>query len=182
MSRDESPIQGDAIGLRPAGPDDVYRMRVLGMQGWETAYSSFVHAHNRRSYLNGEFWSIGRLRAVIEDPDAINLVAIDQDRIIGFITTERLTDGRYEVTRLYVEQAERSRGVGAQLLNEVFASLRRCGVEEVLVNAFGDNIAGRRFYERHGFALIEDTWTRVGDQTVSDVWYALRLDPSRPAG
>jgi hypothetical protein len=43
------------------------------------------------------------------------------------------------------------------------------------VNVFGDNHAGRRFYERLGFTLIEETTTVVGSQTVYDVWYRLEL-------
>jgi ribosomal protein S18 acetylase RimI-like enzyme len=166
----------DEISLRNATRADVPRLKAIGVRGWETAYAGFVHEHNRRTYLNGEFWSIERLEAVLEAQDAINLVAEQNGASIGFITTEKLEGDRYEVTRLYVDPEIRSKGVGGRLLQAVFDELRRRGVSEVLVNVFGDNHAGRRFYERHGFELIEDTWCTVGDQCLSDVWYAQRLD------
>jgi ribosomal protein S18 acetylase RimI-like enzyme len=165
-----------AISLRGAYAGDVERMKEIGVRGWETTYASFVHQHNREKYLSGDFWSLQRLHAVVADPEAINLVAEQSGEVVGFINTERLDNGRYEVTRLYVDPEIRSKGVGSCLLAETLDTLRNRGVQEVLVNAFGDNRAGRRFYERHGFELIEDTWTTVGDQTLSDVWYALRLD------
>ena len=171
-----SPVSpSGSVTERQATLDDVERMKQLGVQGWETTYSNFVHDHNRRTYLNGDFWSLERLREVVADPDAINLVAEQNGTIAGFINTEKLEDGRYEITRLYVDSAARGSGVGSRLIELTFEELKRRGVNEVLVNAFGDNHAGRRFYERHGFELIEDTWTTVGDQTLSDVWYALRL-------
>ena len=167
----------DSQKLRPASLEDVERLKEIGVRGWETTYAGFVHEHNRKTYLSGGFWSIDRLRAVVADSRAINLVTeTDGGVIIGFITTESLDDGRYEVTRLYVDPGIRSKGVGGRLLQETFDQLRARGVSDVLVNVFGDNHAGRRFYERHGFELIEDTWTTVGDQTLSDVWYALRID------
>lgn len=164
-----------SVRLRIARPEDAERCKELGVAGWETTYSGYVQEHNRRAYLNGEFWSIARLRQVLGDQSAINLIAESDSRIVGFITTEKLPDGRYEVTRLYVDPETRSRGIGARLLTAVFDELSERGNSEVLVNAFGDNHAGRRFYERHGFQLIEDTWTTVGDQCLSDVWYRRRL-------
>jgi diamine N-acetyltransferase len=161
----------DQLSIRTAIESDVPRLKELGVQGWETAYASFIRPENREAYLAGDFWSIERLRSVVEDPTAVNLVAERGCHIVGFITTERLDNGPYEVTRLYVARDTRSRGVGARLLHSAFDQLRTFRIADVLVNVFGDNLAGRRFYERHGFELIEDTFTTVGDQVVSDVWY-----------
>ena len=167
--------EGSNQPLRVAVPADAERCKELGVIGWETTYSGYVHEHNRRAYLNGDFWSIDRLRTVLADDSAVNLVVEQGGRVIGFITTEALDDGRYEVTRLYVDPEVRSRGIGARMLQSVFDELRRRGVAEVIVNVFGDNHAGRRFYERHGFHLTDDIWCMVGDQRLSDVWYSQRL-------
>jgi ribosomal protein S18 acetylase RimI-like enzyme len=162
--------------IRPAVAGEAQRLKEIGVQGWETTYSSFVREGNRRAYLDGPFWSLDRLHEVLSDRDAINVVAVVDDTVVGFITTERLDDGRYEVTRLYVDPDSRGAGTGSRLLHSVFDVLEQRGITDVLVNVFGDNRDGRRFYERHGFHLIEDTWTTVGDQRLSDVWYARRLD------
>lgn len=167
MSSNESPR------FRLAEPADAERFKDIGVRGWETTYAGFVREENRRAYLDGEFWSIDRLRVVLADPDAINIAAELNGVSVGFITTEKHDDGRYEVTRLYVDPEIRSKGIGGRLLQMTFDRVRDQGAPDVLVNVFGDNHAGRRFYERHGFKLIEDTWTIVGDQTLSDVWYAL---------
>jgi ribosomal protein S18 acetylase RimI-like enzyme len=165
----------ETVQLRQAGRFDAERLKEIGVRGWETTYAEYVHEHNRRAYLDSDFWSIERLRDVLDDPYAINLAAEQVGVVVGFITTERLQDDRYEVTRLYVDPEIRSTGIGGRMLRSAFDELRDCGVSEVLVNVFGDNHAGRRFYERHGFELIEDTWCMVGDQRLSDVWYAQRL-------
>jgi ribosomal protein S18 acetylase RimI-like enzyme len=166
----------ETVQVRSAVRSDAARLREIGIRGWETTYADFIHAENRRTYLNSDFWSLERLQAVIDEPEAINL-AVEQDGIvIGFITTEKLDNGRYEVTRLYVDPEIRSKGIGGKMLQMVFDELRERGVAEVLVNVFGDNHAGRRFYERNGFELIEDTWCMVGDQQLSDVWYSQRFE------
>jgi ribosomal protein S18 acetylase RimI-like enzyme len=165
----------ERVEIRRAVPDDAGVMKDIGVRGWETTYTAFIKPENRRLYLNGDFWSIERLRSVLSDPSAINLAAGRGGQMIGFITTERLDDGQYEVTRLYVDPEVRSHGVGSRMLTSVFEELRTLGVDEVLVNVFGDNHAGRRFYERHGFELTEDTFDTIGDQVLSDVWYAVSL-------
>jgi ribosomal protein S18 acetylase RimI-like enzyme len=161
--------------IRPARVGETQHLKAIGVRGWNTAYASFVRAENRESYLDSDFWSIDRLRMVLGDPTAINLVAEAGGQAVGFITVERHDDGRYEITRLYVDPDIRSRGIGGRLLSMVLEHLRQRQVDEVLVNAFGDNHAGRRFYECEGFELIEDTFTKIGDQVLSDVWYKLLL-------
>lgn len=161
--------------IRDARPDEAANLKEIGVRGWETTYADFVRTENRRTYLDGDFWSIERLTTVLATQDGINLVAEYEGRVTGFITCELIGNGRYEVTRLYVDPDARSGGIGSRLIETVLGQIRERGASEVLVNAFGDNHAARRFYERHGFKLIEDTYTCVGDQCLSDVWYALRL-------
>jgi ribosomal protein S18 acetylase RimI-like enzyme len=166
------------VMLRPATAEDAEECKEIGVRGWETTYSDFVRPENRRRYLDGAFWSLDRLREVLSDRCAINIVAEQHGMMIGFITTEPLENGRYEVTRLYVDPDSRSRGVGARLLTTVFDELRARRASEVVVNVFGDNHDGRRFYKRHGFELTDDVWCMVGDQRLSDVWYKKPLTNS----
>lgn len=161
--------------IRSAVIGDAERLKEIGVTGWETTYAGFLSQANRRVYLNGKFWSRERLRTVITDKQSIALVADLNGRVIGFITVEPHGDHEAELTRLYVDPQARSAGVGRALWASSLERLHDQGVESVLVNVFGDNRDGRRFYEEIGFILIEETTTDVGTQTVYDVWYRLEL-------
>ncbi len=165
----------DHVHIRRGVTEDAERLKEIGVTGWETTYAGFVEPENRRKYLNGAFWSIERLRAVIGEEASIVLVAQSGEQPIGFITVEPHDEGAYELTRLYVDPGARSGGIGRRLWDVALADLRTRSVSSVLVNVFGDNWAGRRFYERLGFALTLETTTDVGSQTVYDVWYRLEL-------
>jgi ribosomal protein S18 acetylase RimI-like enzyme len=162
------------MSIRAARAADAPRLRELGAIGWETTYAGFVRTENRRAYLTGPFWSLERLREVIESADCSALVAEIEGSVAGFLTLEPHPSGDIELTRFYVDPNERGRGVGGALWQAALADLRASASGTgILVNVFGDNRDGRRFYERLGFNLIEETTTTVGDQTVYDVWYRM---------
>lgn len=161
--------------IRAAHVDDATRLRELGVIGWETTYAAFLRPENRRAYLNGRFWSADRLGAVINASDCTTLVAETNGRVAGFLTLEPHPSGDIELTRFYVDPDERGHGIGGKLWQAALAHLDPVGTYAILVNVFGDNQNGRRFYERLGFELTEETTTNVGDQTVYDVWYRLTV-------
>lgn len=166
-------IMKSGLLIRGARVEDAGRLRELGVVGWETTYAGFLRPENRRTYLNGPFWSVERLRAVIEARNCATLVAEIEGGIAGFLTLEPHPSGAVELTRFYVDPDGRGHGIGGELWQ---TALARLSASAILVNVFGDNRDGRRFYERLGFALIEERTTTVGDQTVYDVWYRLAVE------
>jgi len=164
-----------SLKIRAACPDEAGRMRELGITGWETTYHDFLQPENRQAYLNGPFWSVERLWVLTERDDCSVLVAEIGEMVAGFLTLEPHADGPVELTRFYVDPAYRGQGIGQKLWQIALDILHADGVSTVLVNVFGDNLSGRRFYERLGFTLSEETTTIVGSQTVYDVWYRLEL-------
>jgi diamine N-acetyltransferase len=160
--------------LRPAISDDAPRLKQLGVLGWETTYHAFVSAENRAGYLAGPFWSVERLAAIISDPACLTLVAEDSTgQADGFLTIEPVDDDVVELTRLYVDPANRGAGVGAALVEAGLAWARDRGARSMLVNVFADNHGGRRFYERAGFTLTRLEPYAIGDQMVGDAWYSV---------
>jgi diamine N-acetyltransferase len=166
-----------SIVIRSARPNEAARLRELGVTGWETTYSDFLQPENRQAYLSGPFWSAERLRVLTEHKECWVLVAEIDGTVTGFLTLEPHPSGATELTRFYVDPTYRGRGIGQQLWEDARDRLQTRGTGAILVNVFGDNRAGRRFYERLGFTLIEETTTVVGSQTVYDVWYRLALTP-----
>jgi GNAT superfamily N-acetyltransferase len=75
-------------------------------------------------------------------------VAENDERIVGFICL-----GGDVVEQLYVEPEEQRRGVGAALLELA----KRERPERLELWVFQQNDGARRFYERHGFRLLEQT-------------------------
>ena len=108
-----------------------------------------TRAHFRRSVLSGSEVT----------------VAEQAGRVVGFVA---LRDDW--VQHLYVQPEEQSRGAGTALL--ALAKERRPGGLRLWV--FQKNAAARRFYERHGFSLVQLTDGRDNEERVPDALYVWR--------
>jgi predicted GNAT family N-acyltransferase len=84
------------------------------------------------------------------DAEALHLVAIDGERLVG---TCRLLfgDGVARLGRMAVEPDARGRGIGAAVLDEAERESRAAGVDRITLHA---QIAARSLYERGGFAQV----------------------------
>jgi predicted GNAT family N-acyltransferase len=82
------------------------------------------------------------------DPEAVHLVAVENDRVIG--TCRLLFRGRVaRLGRLAVEPAERGRGVAGAILGEADRVARACGADRISLHAQTYTLA---LYERGGYA------------------------------
>jgi GNAT superfamily N-acetyltransferase len=100
-------------------------------------------------------------------------VAEEGGRVAGFAGV-----GGNELTHLYVDPPAQNRGVGTALLDHV-KSLRPDRLE---LWVFQANEGARRFYERHGFRLVQLTDGAGNMEREPDALYEWPADPSAGAG
>ncbi|WP_076433113.1 GNAT family N-acetyltransferase [Haladaptatus litoreus] len=60
-------------------------------------------------------------------------------------------------------------GVGTDLLNRLFDSLRAAGHQSVWLAVIADNDVGRSFYDKHGFDVHEERTVELAGQEVNDI-------------
>jgi len=100
-----------------------------------------------------------RLERLLARPDNDILVAVDDDRVVGFLhvsvseSIEGETTG--EIRGLVVNEAHRSGGIGAQLVEAAEAWVRQQGVRKIRVRSNVKRERARRFYERHGYIVVK---------------------------
>ncbi len=83
--------------------------------------------------------------AVVEDGRAIALS--------GYWIGHKIYCGRYlEVDNFVVDGPHRSRGIGQLLLDRLIDHAREEGCAHLMLDAYLENSAAHRFYERNGFA------------------------------
>lgn len=94
------------------------------------------------------------------------LVAVDSDRVLGFVTWVPRFDAAAEVTWMAVRADQRRRGVGRMLLDELVGRLRSDGKRLLVVLTVSPNgdedgpadgyAATRAFYSAMGFVLARE--------------------------
>jgi GNAT superfamily N-acetyltransferase len=102
-------------------------------------------------------------------PDGGVTVAVAGRTVIGMMATSIDEDGCGWVDQLYLAPRQVSRGVGSALLAVGLARLPR----PVRLYTFQQNVAARRFYERHHFVPIAFTDGSGNEEGCPDVLYEL---------
>ena len=87
-----------------------------------------------------------------------------------------LTDARdTELKRIYTLGLTHRTGLGPALMERALADAAALGRTRVLLGVHPGNLRARRFYERHGFAVIGERVFQVGAQRITDPIYARAL-------
>ncbi|WP_222195552.1 GNAT family N-acetyltransferase [Modestobacter italicus] len=137
--RDYRPADWDAI----AAAHDAARLQELGYSVGVEAFLTLEQTAEDEGLFDDRLW-----------------VAELDGAVVGFLA---YADG--ELTWMYVHPAHQGRGVGAALIERLFAHVEAEGVDRVELTVLDGNPA-RRLYERSGFTLVETkTGGLVGNES-----------------
>ncbi|MFB6195065.1 MAG: GNAT family N-acetyltransferase [Haloplanus sp.] len=108
------------------------------------------------------------------DPDTEFLVAIDEDRIVGFAQSY-VVDRRDivgEIDWLHVEPESRGSGVGDRLLEALERRLLDHGVSRIEGRVLAANEAGTDFYEHEDFEQVGERTVEIGGEPFVEMLYS----------
>ena len=171
----------DPVLIREAGPGDALAMAQIQVDGWRTAYASFIPDRIPASYSlevrHGE-WQ----KCLAEPlPGTAHLVALEAGAVVGIcsggppLRDEVITEGgtqdyTAQVYGLYVAPASYRRGIGRGLLGELARRLADLGNRNLCLWAFELN-PYRQFYDRLGGKPVARAVWQVGETEVREMAY-----------
>ena len=138
------------LEIRPYDPKDKDGVRdlILPIQrdefGIEITYADQPDLQDIETFYrrgSGEFW-----------------VAVSDDRVVGTIALIDIGNHQAALRKMFVDAAFRGKdaGVAFQLLERLLAHARQEGLKEVYLGTTSSFLAAHRFYEKSGFALVEE--------------------------
>ena len=95
-------------------------------------------------------WRTDRVARAIDDPDTNVAVLHRDEALIGFGIMKYLDDEAYLVLFAVAKSSQRQ-GVGSALLRWLEAAARSAGSQRIRVDTRRENVAGRCFYNEHGY-------------------------------
>ncbi len=99
----------------------------------------------------GDPWSLPALLSELEpDPMRLPLAAEADGQVVGFLMAWLVTD-QLHVLNIAADPHWRRQGIGTALLREAARRGRALGLVEATLEVRRGNVAGRAFYQRHGF-------------------------------
>jgi len=162
------------MNIRPATAGDEEGIAVAHVRAWQAAYRGIVSD----VFLDGlnAAERATRWAEVLRDPNCKLLVAMKDDRVLGFVSfgksrEEQAAPRDGEVWTMYVDPTSWRQGVGQALMREALSALERGGYAAVWVWVLQANSQAIAFYESCGFALQPGTYRcfKLGGQDVAEV-------------
>jgi len=158
------------VNLRQARLDEADTLLTIQR---EAAIDAFAHVYPPERYpfpddAIREVWA-----EALADPAVEVYVAEDDGVPVGAVSV-----GSGYLSTLYVLPAYQGSGVGSALHDLALERLRAQGVREARLWTLEQNASGRRFYERRGWTLTDETRVVPYPPNPLDVQYAKPLDPS----
>lgn len=116
--------------------------------------------------------------AALSDPEVEVYVAEVEGVSAGAVSVGAVSVGKGFLSTLYVLPAYQGGGIGSALHDLAVERLRAQGFHEARLWTLEGNEAGRRFYERRGWSLTDETRIVPYPPNPIDVQYALLLEPT----
>ncbi len=152
--------------------DDVYEISNIYEQSWKYAYKDIIPQSYLDSIPRGK-WVNGMGKPGISD-----YVAVQDGRLAG---TARICASRWdkypsfgEIVSIYLLPEYMGKGIGHALFERCLDELHSSGYDDILLWVLEENHHARRFYEKHGFVLYEDTLDdNIGGKDLTEIMYVL---------
>lgn len=154
-----------AAHLRPAEPGDAKILAYIQTESWKAAFAGILSQEELTKRTEPE-----RVKAMYERILSNPAVHLTIETVEGtphcIAGWSRSRGGQGENTAelicIHSLPDRWRRGYGSMMMDHVLSEIREQGYEEVVLWVFEQNHRARRFYEKHGFTLTDQTQNSFG--------------------
>ena len=98
-------------------------------------------------------WSETSISSELNNPLSLWLVAVDNDRVVGYVGSQTVLDGA-DMMNIAVDPAYRRHGVAAELIERLETALKSKGVICLALEVRASNAPAIALYDKLGFAIV----------------------------
>lgn len=160
---------------------ELERLQAISKQTFYETFAAVNTKENMTRYLEESF-SVEKLTAELNNPEAAFYLAIQDDEVIGYLKVNtgasqtELKDSRaLEIERIYVSQAFHGKKAGQLLYEKAIQVAREMGLEYVWLGVWEENARAIRFYEKNGFEPFDKHLFKLGDDIQTDIMMKRKL-------
>ena len=98
-------------------------------------------------------WSENVLRAEIENPLSLWIVALDDGQVVGYVGSQIVPD-EADMMNLAVQDAYRRQGIARELVSKLLTRLKEMNVRSLTLEVRATNVPAIALYEALGFQEV----------------------------
>jgi len=154
----------EQVSYRAAATGDAPAIEDVASDCWEHDYPDVISRESIREGVS-EWYAVDRLTEAIDDETTLVVVGeTEAGAVVGFAhAVVDLEMG--DILRLYVAPSHRGDGIGRELLRETVDELAAEGADLIRAMVLADNDAGTQFYRSAGFERVDESQTRIGEES-----------------
>lgn len=168
-------------------PDDASSLASFARSAFLAAYGGNDPSEHVLRYADAAFTE-SSMEADLFDSDTTVLLAQPGDgvphnanRIIGYVTLHNrrpidcIADpSPVQLERIYVDAGQHGGGVGSRLIDAAIDAAAGYGGATIWLSVWQENLRAQKFYARHGFKNVGDTFFMMGPVREDDFVFARR--------
>ncbi len=146
------------IDVRPGMPGDGALIAQTRQKCWATTYRGIFPDEAIDSFDYA--WHTERDEARLARGDFHYILMMDGPECVGYCSYGLLPEGRwrnhrFQLQSLYLLEEYRGRGIGTQMMEQVFRACRAAGYDRLFWECSPHNLRAIRFYERMGAIMTQ---------------------------
>lgn len=161
--------------IRAATLEDAERIAHIHVMAWQESYKGIINQNYLDTISFSERLAFRKKILTHPKPKQINLVAVQNNQIIGFCDAGVAFDSseayRGEIYAIYLLNEFKRYGVGKSLLNHINKHLKEHLLTPYVTWVLKENKIACRFYEKCGGQFFKKKSVEIGDQNYIEIAY-----------
>lgn len=146
--------------------DDLAFIQDVLWKTWLDSYSHFIPEADLKSYFS-EHYDLDSLRTLFHNPMADGFVALDDNKVVGFMRTARdPEENRYYISSIYVLPQYQTKGLGRGLMVRAAEEARAFRLDRIWIGVMVQNTQALDWYKSMGYEVVRTEPFTMGQSTV----------------
>ena len=151
--------------IRHATAEDIPLIRELTYKVWPQTYAGIISAE-QINYMLDMMYSEDSLRKQL-NAGAEFIILYDNEEPVGFASYQEIKPAIHKLHKLYVLPSQQGKGTGRYIIDYIIGCIKEEGASSLQLQVNRNNKA-KGFYEKNGFAVIEEIKLDIGNGYIMD--------------
>lgn len=153
------------FNIRSATTEDIELIRELTFQVWPQTYANIL-SKEQIDYMLDMMYSPQSLQQQMEN-GAQFIIVYEMEKPVGFASYQEIKPAMYKLHKLYVLPSQQGKGTGRLLVEYICSVITEKKATALQLQVNRNNNA-KTFYEKLGFAVVEEIVLDIGGGFIMD--------------